>query len=143
MFGTSAITRSVSTTQIDPQWACVVDGGQIAYHEPSQQPQNLYPLCNSAPMSDGPHNLTVVVSSIGGTVFWFDFLTVRLSPSSTEIPHPAVFYSFSDPAVQYAAGQWTTLPENTGMLTQQVGSTMFLSFNGEAVSNVALRPFIC
>jgi hypothetical protein len=91
-------------------------------------------------MSDGPHNLTVVISSIGGTVFWFDFLMVRLSPSSKEIEHPAVFYPFSDPAVQYTAGQWTNLPGKQGMLTQQVGSTMFLSFNGEPVSNPALRP---
>ncbi|TEB39576.1 hypothetical protein FA13DRAFT_1723794 [Coprinellus micaceus] len=138
VYGTSAVTRSVSTTQIDPQWSCVVDGAQIAYREPSQQPQNLYPLCDSAPMSDGPHNLTVVVSSIGGTVFWFDFLMVRLSPSSKEIEHPAVFYPFSDPAVQYTAGQWTNLPGKQGMLTQQVGTKV--TWYGRMISGYPSGP---
>ncbi|KAJ2930702.1 hypothetical protein H1R20_g6396, partial [Candolleomyces eurysporus] len=128
VLGTSALTQ-LETGETDPQWACSIDGTALSNPPPIPTPQNRGILCVYS-VADGQHTLTLRAASQGAP-FWFDFLMINPSVSSaSSIANPTVFYSFQDPAIQYRKGQWLNVNGGEGMLTQEPGATMSLSFSG-------------
>ncbi|KAJ2923223.1 hypothetical protein H1R20_g13870, partial [Candolleomyces eurysporus] len=132
VIGTSALA-GLDVRDVDPRWACSIDGTTLDNSQPSPEPQNQHVLCQTA-LADGRHTLNLRTES-RGTPFWFDFLMINPSLSDARsIANPAVFYSYQDPAIQYRSGQWRNTDEVLGMLTQEAQASLFLSFNGTKVT---------
>ena len=86
-------------------------------------------MCQGSQLADGPHTLTVNVTTTGNT-FWFDRLQFTPSPGiSSENETNVVFVNIDDPAIEYGLG-WQQLGD-TANCTTKLGSQLKFNFTGK------------
>ena len=111
----------------DPRWECFVDGISIGATEPFPFFENNWALCEKRSLDDGPHRLTVDVTSTTGKEFWFDY--VRYEPSASVSEDTAyIFVDNHDSAIVYGSG-WGPLGTVANMTTR-LGSELRFNFTG-------------
>ncbi|KIJ32452.1 hypothetical protein M422DRAFT_184512, partial [Sphaerobolus stellatus SS14] len=119
---------------ITPSWACYIDNIKMPDRDPFQFFENNWLLCTQDNLVDGPHELTVNVSTTGQQ-FYFDYIgyfpssTVSLSSKTLNVDH-------LDPAIQYGAG-WQALG-STADMTSVAGTELTFEFIGTSLSWLGL-----
>ncbi|PPQ70554.1 hypothetical protein CVT26_013141 [Gymnopilus dilepis] len=108
----------------DPSWACSVDGSKIPTN-PNTIAGNRLKLCGTEGLSDGPHNITVEVTSSDQHTFWLDYIRY-LPPPGVNSDNAPLRIETSDSQISYGPG-WKTY---NGQLTQQTGTTLSFVFQG-------------
>ncbi|KAG6880138.1 hypothetical protein C0992_005222 [Termitomyces sp. T32_za158] len=120
-----------------PKWECFVDGINIG-NWPSLFLENNQLLCQQVTMSDGPHTITVNVTSAGNT-FWLDYIAFTPSPASSHTP-AVLRAQNTDSAIGYGAG-WADLNGDANM-TSMIGSKANFSFVGTSLTWVGYIPHL-
>ncbi|KIJ44148.1 hypothetical protein M422DRAFT_30652 [Sphaerobolus stellatus SS14] len=121
---------------ITPSWACYIDNIKLPDQAPFQFFENNWVLCSQDKLVDGPHELTVNVSTTGQH-FYFDYIeylpssTVSLSSKTLNVDH-------LDPAIQYGAG-WQDLG-STANMTSVAGTELTFEFIGTSLSWLGFIP---
>ncbi|KAG6905948.1 hypothetical protein DXG01_016750 [Tephrocybe rancida] len=136
ILGTTHLTEIANTTKFDPSWECFIDKITIGSTTPSQFPENNYDLCSQATLTDGPHEITINVTTTGNT-FWLDYITY--TPSAAASYETVVLrVDHSDPAISYDAG-WDALGP-TAQQTSTIGSQATINFVGTSLTWVGFIP---
>jgi hypothetical protein len=119
----------ISNGLSDPSWVCLVDNINVTTFPPrSNFSANHFLLCDSNPLSDGQHTITLQATIRNNTMtFWFDDLLYLPSPSMS-LYSSLIIVDASDPAIQYGPA-WTIM-KAIGMTTIQQGAKMTFDFNG-------------
>ncbi|KAG5735203.1 hypothetical protein E4T56_gene4807 [Termitomyces sp. T112] len=136
VWGTTSLKTVDNGTGFDPHWECFVDQISIGATKPFQFAENNWQLCEQASMTDGPHVLTINVTSAGNT-FWFDYLTYTPSPSAS-YETTVLLVQNTDSAITYDSG-WGELG-NTANMTTKVGSEVKFDFVGTSLAWVGFIP---
>jgi hypothetical protein len=111
---------------VGPSWECFVDNVSIGATAPFQYPENNWLFCQQPTLNDGPHVVTVNVTSAGHP-FWFDY--IRYAPSaSVSTQNVVLLVDNHDPAISYGSG-WGALA-GTAIFTNNPGSEMSFNFSG-------------
>jgi hypothetical protein len=111
----------------DPSWECFVDGISIGATDPFPYFENNWPFCMKSDLNDGPHQLTVNVTSTTDHVFWLD--SIAYVPSASVAEETAyIMVQNQDPAIAYGPG-WTRLGDSANMTTT-LGSELRFNFIG-------------
>lgn len=109
----------------DPSWECFIDEINIHRTKPFNFTENNWLLCSYEGLTDGPHNLTVSVTSNGHT-FWFDYL--QYTPSANvPLEDAVILVDYKDPAIRYYS-VW--VENNVSMMTTTPGSGAVFNFIG-------------
>ena len=87
-------------------------------------------FCEKLDLIDGPHQITVNVTSVTGQVFWFDDIQYVPSANVTE-PFAYVRVENSDPAISYSSG-WSGIG-NIANMTTSPGAQMHFNFVGASL----------
>jgi len=112
-------------------WQCFVDnisiGGRNTVELPSSS-QNSLVFCQSNNLRDGPHVLSVNVST-GVPPIWFDQIQY-LPSSNVSLDQSIVRVDSSDSAIRYSSGWMEDSPSKSVNYTQTAGSTVTYEFSG-------------
>lgn len=126
--GTTNLKKNPGDTAFDPKWECFVDGISIGAAKPFQFQENNWLLCEQGVLSDGPHEITVNVTTIKGNTFWFDYL--RFTPSPSAPFYPAVLrVENQDPGILFDSN-WKALGGSANVTTV-AGSQASFNFTGK------------
>ncbi|KDR71379.1 hypothetical protein GALMADRAFT_144059 [Galerina marginata CBS 339.88] len=121
---------------IDPSWACFIDGQRIVTGWLPVLPANNVELCENSAMSDALHTLTVQVTVTNSSkTFWFDsfqYVPVVNAPSD----NVTVVVTHSDASILYGPG-WGMIYDGTS--TQLLGTKVTLEFIGDQVTWFGMR----
>ena len=118
--------NSVNTSSgWDPTYQCLVDNVDIGTLDTSPNSNNQI-LCR-ANLNDGPHQLTVNVTSTTGQPFWLDDLHYALS-AGVSLPVVEILVENHDPGLIYSAG-WQPLGPDADM-TSVNGANCTFNFTG-------------
>ncbi|KAG6905947.1 hypothetical protein DXG01_016749 [Tephrocybe rancida] len=136
VLGTTHLAKISNATKFDPSWECFVDKVSIGSTTPFQFPENNWELCSWATLNDGPHEITINVTTTGNT-FWLDYITY--TPSAAASYEKAVLrVENSDPAILYGAG-WSALGGTANQTTAK-GSQATFNFVGTSITWVGFIP---
>jgi len=135
IMGTTNLAK-IDDTHYDPMWECFVDQISIGSTSPFQYRENNWNMCGKDSLNDGPHEITLKVTTRGGT-FWLDAITFAPSAHDTYGTEVLVVDD-NDPGVQYGDG-WQPLG-TTASFTGKTGSTARLSFVGTGLSWLGFIP---
>ncbi|RDB27359.1 hypothetical protein Hypma_004464 [Hypsizygus marmoreus] len=136
VFGTTHLVKVDNGTRFDPTWECFVDNVSIGATDPFEFPENNWTLCRWNSLSDGPHTITVNVTTTGST-FWFDSLRFTPSPSAS-YDSAVLAVENDDPRIFYDS-KWMALGGNANFTTE-AGSQMKYQFTGTSLSWVGYIP---
>ncbi|KAF8624378.1 hypothetical protein AX15_005907 [Amanita polypyramis BW_CC] len=127
-----------NVTTYDPTWECFVDGQSIGSTQPFIYAENNWLLCDKTGLTDGPHVLTLNVTTMG-TTFWFDFLQFTPPPNKSYGNGSNVMsLSNLDPGIEYLTG-WGPLG-STANCTTVPGSQAIFNFTGTSLTWVGFVP---
>ncbi|KAG6907066.1 hypothetical protein DXG01_010712 [Tephrocybe rancida] len=136
VWGTTELAKIANGTIFDPSWECFVDKISIGSTTPFQYAENNWVLCNQATLNDGPHEMTINVTTTGNT-FWLDYITY--TPSAAASYEKAVLrVENSDPAILLGAG-WGSLGGTANQTTAK-GSQAKFDFVGTSLTWVGFIP---
>jgi hypothetical protein len=111
----------------DPSWECFIDNVSIGATDPFPYFENNWLLCHKPDLNDGPHQLTVNVTSNTGQMFWFDY--IQYTPSATlSLGTAFIRFDHLDPAIVYGPG-WGPLGDTANMTTA-LGTEAKFNFTG-------------
>jgi hypothetical protein len=114
-----------SNTIVDPSYSCAVDNVNFSSKSTSQNSNNQI-MCSTT-VNDGPHLLTVNVTSLTGQPFWLDDLHYEPSSSVSEANADTLVEQI-DPALIYSSG-WEPL-EIDAEMTSVNGANVSFNFTG-------------
>ncbi|KAG6835605.1 hypothetical protein H0H93_016578 [Arthromyces matolae] len=134
VWGTTALTKIGDGC--DPSWECFIDQTSIGATTPFQYEENNWVLCSQPTINDGPHELTVKITSAGAT-FWFDYLAFTPSPGAS-YPEAVLKVQDGDSAINYGSG-WGAIA-GFAQATSAVGSQMKFDFVGTSLTWVGYIP---
>ena len=122
------INGTGSGTTWDPKWECFVDGVSAGYTKPFPDTENNWLLCQNTQLTEGPHTLSLNVTTMGKT-FWVDQLQFT-PPQGSSVGNGTnvVLVDFFDPAIVYGDG-WESLGSSAKM-TSIYGSKLAFNFTG-------------
>jgi hypothetical protein len=121
----------------DPSHSCMLDGIDFRSDAPRRMSPGIngWYLCyHSSNYSNAEHNITLTANS-NETAFYVDGIVFEPDPASPP-KAPTVRILDHDLAVEYPAGGWkeSTIETFYGVLTEQAGAKMRITFNGEFIS---------
>ncbi|KAF9522929.1 hypothetical protein CPB83DRAFT_863775 [Crepidotus variabilis] len=133
--GTSIIVNGYNDVSKSSDWKCTVDG--VPIDGKSKMPfENGLTFCQQPNLPDGPHNLTVEVTSKDSLRFWFDHIQYTPSPNAI-LEDRAIIYENDDQDLKYSSGWYSA---NGTTKTNQTGATVELEFHGTAISGFSTLP---
>ncbi|KAG6904815.1 hypothetical protein DXG01_006988 [Tephrocybe rancida] len=136
VLGTTHLAKIANATKFDPSWECFVDEISIGSTPPFKFPENNWELCSQATLNDGPHEITINVTTTGN-IFWLDYITY--TPSAAASYEKAVLrVENSDPAILLGAG-WGSLGGTANQTTAK-GSQAKFDFVGTSLTWVGFIP---
>ncbi|KAG6844440.1 hypothetical protein H0H87_006981, partial [Tephrocybe sp. NHM501043] len=136
VWGTTHLAKIDNGTRYDPGWECFVDNISIGATDPFEFPENNWVLCQQSTLNDGPHEVTVNVTTTG-TTFWLDYITY--TPSASALYQESVLrVENSDTALLYGAG-WGSLGGTANQTTAK-GAQAKYDFVGTSVTWVGFIP---
>ncbi|KAH6902395.1 hypothetical protein BKA70DRAFT_1405051 [Coprinopsis sp. MPI-PUGE-AT-0042] len=136
IFGTSMPLNNSGV--YDPSYTCELDDVKVPSQEPlTNLPINLWALCFTNSTYEGDHVLTVSAVSTERAFFVdrINYVPSRESPPKS----PTVAIDPDDVAVEYLEGSWKT-DKVAGMLTQQAGAKMSITFTGSSARFMGSVP---
>ncbi|KAG6867677.1 hypothetical protein C0993_012485 [Termitomyces sp. T159_Od127] len=134
VYGTTSLKTLDNWKTFNPKWECFVDGISIGATKPFQFAENNWSLCEQGTIADGPHVITVNVTTTGNT-FWFDYLMFTPSPRNSSA---TLLVQNTDPAILYDHS-WRKLG-GTANITTKIGSVMNFDFVGTSLTWVSFIP---
>ena len=117
---------------IDPSYTCAVDNVGFPAKATAQDCNNQI-MCSTT-LNDGPHTLTVNVTSLTGQPFWLDDFHYAPSSDVSEVNADTVVEQ-TDPALVYNSG-WEAL-EIDAEMTSVEGANVSFNFTGMANSRTS------
>lgn len=127
LFVTGSINIRNDSGVVTPAYKCFVDLIQIPNGDQFQFFENNWNLCSQDDLVDGPHVLTINVTT-AGQEFLFDSIQYKPSPGAP-LYDKVIKLNHMDPDIQYGAG-WGPLG-STANMTGHTGSEVSLNFIGE------------
>jgi hypothetical protein len=119
--------RANTSSGWDPSWECSIDNISVNPTDPFPYFENNWLFCQKLDLNDGPHELTVNVTSTSNQTFWFDF--IRYAPSANVFEGANyVLVDNQDPAILYGSG-WGPLG-STANMTGTLGAEFRFNFTG-------------
>ncbi|KAG5638614.1 hypothetical protein H0H81_011504 [Sphagnurus paluster] len=133
--GTTNLVQIDNGTRWDPSWECFVDQISIGATAPFPYAENNWYLCQQNTLNDGPHEITINVTTAGNT-FWLDYLLFTPSPTLSYNENVLLVQN-NDPAIIYDSN-WGALGGGANMTTVNGAEAKF-NFVGSSISLKALE----
>ncbi|KAG5638613.1 hypothetical protein H0H81_011503 [Sphagnurus paluster] len=134
--GTTNLAKIDNGSSWDPSWECFVDQISIGATAPFQYAENNWYLCQQNSLKDGPHEITINVTTTG-TAFWLDYLLFTPSPTLS-FNETVLLVQNTDPAIKYDSN-WGDLGGVANMTTVKGAQARF-NFVGKSVTWVGFVP---